>query len=65
IFEQEKRDIFEKQWLYVCRAQDVPSPGRFLRVKAGNENVIVVRGRDSQLRAFLNVCRRPAAPPSA
>jgi hypothetical protein len=40
IFEQEKREIFEKQWLYVCRAEDVPAPGRFVRATVGNENVI-------------------------
>ena len=57
IFEREKRNIFERQWQYVCRAEDVPSPGRFVRVMVGNENVIVVRGRDGELRAFLNVCR--------
>jgi glycine betaine catabolism A len=61
IFEQEKRNIFEKQWLYVCRAQDVPAPGRFVRASVGDENVIVVRGRDQKLRAFLNVCRHRGA----
>jgi Rieske 2Fe-2S family protein len=57
IFELEKRNIFERQWQYVCRAEDVPAPGRFVRTVIGNENVIVVRGRDGELRAFLNVCR--------
>jgi glycine betaine catabolism A len=61
IFELEKRNIFEKQWVYVCRAQDVPTPGRFVRASVGNENVIVVRGRDDELRAFLNVCRHRGA----
>jgi Rieske 2Fe-2S family protein len=61
IFEAEQREIFEKQWVYVCRAQDVPAPGRFVRTTVGNENVIVVRGRDRELRAFLNVCRHRGA----
>jgi Rieske 2Fe-2S family protein len=61
IFEEEKRNIFSRQWHYVCRAQDVPSPGRFVRVTVGDENVIVVRGRDERLRAFLNVCRHRGA----
>ena len=61
IFELEKRNIFEKQWLYVCRAQDLPAPGRFVRASVGDENVIVVRGRDERLRAFLNVCRHRGA----
>jgi len=57
IFEAEKRNIFERHWQFVCRAEDVPAPGRFVRAVLGNENVIVVRGRDMELRAFLNVCR--------
>ena len=61
IFELEKRNIFEKQWLYVCRAEDLPAPGRFVRASVGDENVIVVRGRDERLRAFLNVCRHRGA----
>jgi glycine betaine catabolism A len=61
IFEREKRDIFSRQWMYVCRAQDVPEPGRFVRVTVADENVIVVRGRDQELRAFLNVCRHRGA----
>jgi glycine betaine catabolism A len=61
IFELEKRNIFEQQWLYVCRAQDLPAPGRFVRASVGDENVIVVRGRDEKLRAFLNVCRHRGA----
>jgi phenylpropionate dioxygenase-like ring-hydroxylating dioxygenase large terminal subunit len=61
IFELEKRNIFEKQWLQVCRAQDLPAPGRFVRASVGDENVIVVRGRDEKLRAFLNVCRHRGA----
>jgi len=61
IFEREKRTIFSRQWQYVCRAQDLPAPGRFVRVTVGDEDVIVVRGRDQVLRAFLNVCRHRGA----
>ena len=61
IFEQEMRDIFSRQWVYAGRAEDVPVAGRFVRVPIGNENVIVVRGRDQELRAFLNVCRHRGA----
>ena len=57
VFEREKRNIFSRQWQYVCRAEDVPAPGRFVRARVADENVIVVRGRDQELRAFLNVCR--------
>jgi Rieske 2Fe-2S family protein len=61
IFESEKRNIFEKQWIYACRGEDVPAPGRFVRTQLGDESVIVVRGRDGKARAFLNVCRHRGA----
>ncbi|MGH3246215.1 MAG: aromatic ring-hydroxylating oxygenase subunit alpha [Trebonia sp.] len=61
VFELEKRNIFARQWQYVGRAKDVPAPGRFIRVTVGDESVIVVRGRDQRLRAFLNVCRHRGA----
>ena len=61
IFELEKRNIFARQWQYVCRTQDLPTPGRFVRVTVADEDVIVVRGRDEVLRAFLNVCRHRGA----
>ena len=61
VFDAELRNIFSRQWVYVCRAQDVPAPGRFVRVPVGEENVLIVRGRDAVLRAFLNVCRHRGA----
>jgi len=61
VFDAEQRNIFSRQWVYACRVQDVPSPGRFIRVTVGDENVLVVRGRDEVLRAFLNVCRHRGA----
>lgn len=61
IFDAEQRNIFSRQWVYACRTQDVPSAGRFVRMAVGDENVLVVRGRDEVLRAFLNVCRHRGA----
>ena len=61
IFDAEQRKIFSRQWVYACRAQDVPAAGRFVRVAVGGESVLVVRGRDAVLRAFLNVCRHRGA----
>ncbi|MFY9932166.1 MAG: aromatic ring-hydroxylating dioxygenase subunit alpha [Streptosporangiaceae bacterium] len=61
IFELEQKNIFSRQWIYICRAQDLPVPGRFIRRTLGDENIIVVRGRDRALRAFLNVCRHRGA----
>lgn len=57
VFEAESERIFERQWYYVGRADDLPTPGRFIRRRVGREAVILVRGRDKRIRGFLNVCR--------
>ncbi|QKV97069.1 aromatic ring-hydroxylating dioxygenase subunit alpha [Streptomyces sp. NA02950] len=61
VFEAENQHIFERQWYYVGRADDIPAPGRILRRQVGRESVILVRGRDQVVRGFLNVCRHRGA----
>jgi len=36
-------------------------PGQFRKIQVGSESVLVIRGRDGMLRAFLNVCRHRGA----
>jgi glycine betaine catabolism A len=60
-FEREQERIFEAMWFAVARADELSIPGRFVTQQVGRESVIVVRGRDGALRAFLNVCRHRGA----
>jgi glycine betaine catabolism A len=53
--------IFEEEWYYAGRADEVPAPGRFIRRRVGRETVVLVRGRDQAIRGFLNVCRHRGA----
>jgi glycine betaine catabolism A len=61
LFAEEQAKIFENMWFCAVRAEDLPKPGSFKTVQVGAESVIVVRGRDDRLRAFLNVCRHRGA----
>jgi glycine betaine catabolism A len=61
IYERERERIFSEMWICVGRADHIPEPGRMLTVDVGKENVLVVRGRDHVVRAFLNVCRHRGA----
>ncbi|HYV79886.1 MAG TPA: aromatic ring-hydroxylating dioxygenase subunit alpha, partial [Streptosporangiaceae bacterium] len=38
--------IFERQWYYVGRADEIAAPGRFIRRRVGRETVLLVRGQD-------------------
>ncbi len=61
VFGQEQARIFEAHWFAVARAAEIEGPGSFRTADVGRENVLLVRGRDRTLRAFLNVCRHRGA----
>jgi Rieske 2Fe-2S family protein len=61
VFQQEQARIFETYWFAAARSADIDGPGSFRTVDVGRENVLIVRGRDRALRAFLNVCRHRGA----
>lgn len=57
VFAWEREHIVRRDWNMVAREEDVPDPGTYLLVELDEDPLIVVRGRDSVLRAFHNVCR--------
>jgi glycine betaine catabolism A len=61
VFAREQTRVFEAMWCCAVRSAELADPGSFRRVQVGRESVLVVRGRDGELRAFLNVCRHRGA----
>lgn len=61
IYAREQERIFSTMWVCVGRAEELPEPGAYRTFDLGGENVLLVRGRDHILRAFLNVCRHRGA----
>jgi glycine betaine catabolism A len=61
VFTAEQDQIFERMWFCAARSGELANPGQFKNVQVGRESVLVVRGRDGELRAFLNVCRHRGA----
>ena len=53
----EHERIFRRFWQYVARADEIAEPGSFHTSRAGDIPVLLLRDRDGELRAFLNVCR--------
>ena len=50
-------EVFRTHWQLVCHVNDVKEPGDFATLDIAGERVLVVRGRDSVMRAFHNLCR--------
>ncbi|MBA3907565.1 MAG: Rieske (2Fe-2S) protein, partial [Pseudonocardiales bacterium] len=57
IFDAEQEKIFAREWVYVAHVGELPAAGDVVRCQVGPESVLIVRGQDGDLRAFLNVCR--------
>ncbi len=56
IFEEELEKIFKKSWIPVCHEFELPKPYDFRTMSIAREPIVVCRGPDNQVRAFLNVC---------
>jgi Rieske 2Fe-2S family protein len=57
VFEADLARIFHRHWLFAGYAFQAPKPGDFFTYEIGGESIIVVRGRDDEIRGFYNVCR--------
>ena len=57
VFEVERERLFQGSWFCVGRADEAVATGSFVAADVAGESVLIVRGEDGALRAFLNVCR--------
>jgi choline monooxygenase len=57
----ESRTVFAKSWQVAARSEQLDKPGQYTASEVAGEPVVLVRGSDSVLRGFFNVCRHHAA----
>ena len=53
--------LLKSVWLYACTVAHVKQPGDFYLFDLANNSIIIVRGRDGEVRAFHNSCRHRGA----
>jgi Rieske 2Fe-2S family protein len=56
-FDRELRDIWYKNWVYLCRAETLDGPLAFRTFTLGTQPVLLLRDGAGTLQAFYNVCR--------
>ena len=56
IYAQELERVFARSWLFLAHESAIPNPGDFVTTFMGQDRVIVARGKDGRVRAFLNTC---------
>lgn len=57
-YELERRAIFMRTWLEVGHTCELPAPGTWIRreLEFANASILIVRGKDGEIRAFYNAC---------
>jgi methanesulfonate monooxygenase large subunit len=57
IFEEEKEKVFKPSWMIACHESEIPNVYDYrLFTHPTGSPLIIVRGEDSKVRAFYNIC---------
>ncbi|GAA6150878.1 aromatic ring-hydroxylating oxygenase subunit alpha [Pseudoteredinibacter isoporae] len=62
VYQLEMDNIFRNDWVFVCNEGEVAKPGDYYALTIADEPIIIIRGRDGELRAMSNVCRHRGTP---
>jgi phenylpropionate dioxygenase-like ring-hydroxylating dioxygenase large terminal subunit len=57
VFARERERLFEHSWVYAGHTGQLAEPGTYFTLRVGEVPLVVVRDRERELRAFMNVCR--------
>ncbi len=57
IYRRDIEEIFLKSWLYAGHQSEIPNVGDWFLFEFDEESVIIVRSKEDEINALLNVCR--------
>lgn len=55
ILEEERRNIFDKSWLFVGHESEIENPHDFRTRNVGGRPIIFTRNADREVRVFVNL----------
>lgn len=61
LYQQELRRVFAPSWLFLGHVDQLKKTGDFFTTFMGEDPIIVSKGKDGEIRAFLNSCRHRGA----
>ena len=61
VYDRETDRLFAREWLCVGRGDQIPQPGDYFCLDLLDEKLVVVRGRDSEIRVLSRTCRHRGA----
>ena len=57
VYRKELQEILYKSWLYAGHVSQVAMPGDYFLFDLGEDSIVVVRDREGEIHALMNVCR--------
>jgi Rieske 2Fe-2S family protein len=60
-YQRELREIWHRNWVYVCRASELPVPRAWRTFELGDQSVLLVRNERGELKGYFNTCRHRGA----
>ncbi|MBT8471809.1 MAG: aromatic ring-hydroxylating dioxygenase subunit alpha [Marinicaulis sp.] len=61
VYELELHNLVFKSWIYAAHITELPNPGDFVLLEVGEESLIIVRDRNNEIHALINICRHRGA----
>lgn len=61
LLELEYEKVILPSWQFACHVNQLKQPGDYTTLDLMHDSVIIMRGRDGEIRAFKNVCRHRGA----
>lgn len=61
-FELETQHYWSKVWMLAAHLDEIPKPGDYKLWDMARQPVVIVHGKDGEVRAFYNTCRHRGAP---
>lgn len=62
VWQLEADKIFRHEWVFICTEKNLPNQGDFFAFQLAGEALVIIRGKDGQLRALSNNCRHRGTP---
>ncbi len=62
LLDLEKEAVFRRNWLCAGHVSEIPQVGDYLCLDAADECALILRGRDGEVRAFLQPLPPPGLP---
>ncbi|MGE0115086.1 MAG: aromatic ring-hydroxylating dioxygenase subunit alpha [Steroidobacteraceae bacterium] len=56
VYEVERERVFGKAWFYLAHVTEIPNKGDYVLRNIAEDALVLVRGADDVIRAFLNAC---------